>query len=65
MEVPLLPEPAAAKLRDGSGSCDPVVTISFIRKEGFESNLRSRDGVCLLELDLHGKLRSPRLQYLS
>lgn len=46
MGLPKKPRPIAAKLREDSGS--PVLTICFINRESFKPNLKSREGVCLL-----------------
>lgn len=50
--VLLQPEPTAAHLRDGSGSHDPVLTVSFIRKELFKPNLKKQRRCLSAELTL-------------
>ena len=44
-----MPEPIAAELWDVSGSPEPSLTISFIRKESFQPDLKGREGVCFLK----------------
>lgn len=41
-------QPIAAGLREGLGSRDPALTISVIKKESFKRNLKTREGICLL-----------------
>lgn len=36
---------------DGSGSSDPALTISFVKKESSKPNLKSRESVCLPNLN--------------
>jgi len=48
-----LPRPAvwaySSIIRDVSGSPEPSLTISFIRKESFQPDLKGREGVCFLK----------------
>lgn len=46
-DAPQQQKPIAAKLRDGSGSPDPALSVGFIKQTGFEPNLKGREGVCL------------------
>jgi len=48
-EVPQQSGPIEAQLWDVSGSPEPSLTISFIRKESFKPNLKGREDVCFLK----------------
>ena len=48
-ELPQQAGPIAAELWDVSGSPEPSLTISFIRKESFQPDLKGREGVCFLK----------------
>lgn len=43
----LQPRPITVYLREDSGSFDPALTTSFIKKENFKVNLKKREGDCL------------------
>lgn len=46
-------EPIATELRNGSRSTDPALTLNFIKKDRFESYLKSRQ--CLSGAGYTGK----------
>ena len=48
-ELPQQSGPIAAELWDVSGSPEPSLTISFIKKESFKPDLKGREGVCFLK----------------
>ena len=49
-ELPQQSGPIAAELWDVSGSPEPSLTISFMRKESFQPDLKGREGVCFLDI---------------
>ena len=49
-ELPQQAGPIAAELWDVSGSPEPSLTTSFIKKESFEPDLKGREGVCFPDI---------------
>lgn len=56
-------QPYGSVAKGGSGSPDPVLTISSVKKEGFNPDLKSGEAVCLpnpnLELVPQKKVLKP------
>lgn len=51
-----------APLRRSLGLPDPVLTISYIKKKSFKSNLKNREGVCLQKGSWFNRIKGLKLQ---